>query len=121
MYLITWDYMGILPQELLRGVLPHSRTLQLRRPGGFKTSSFSPFRSRGKMSFSIPNPTIASRQMGVKDPFLATFPIRPFPPRENTYSRAYLSQETSAILSGTPCTEVQFVVLVNIDHVVKEF
>ena len=63
-------------------------------PGGFKTSSSPPFRSRGKMSFSTPNPTFASRQIDVKDPGLATYPYFLFPPRENVYSQACLSQET---------------------------
>ena len=101
--------MGFLPQDLLRGVLPHNRTLQLRRPGGFKTSSSSPFRSRGKRSFSTPNPTFASRQIDVKDPGLATFPYFLFPPRENsTETEKLKSKKQENFLSGTPSTKHRF-------------
>ena len=78
-------------------------------PGGFKTSSSPPFRSRGKMSFSTPNPTFASRQIDVKDPGLATYPYFLFPPRENsTETEKLKSKKQEKFLSGTPSTKHRF-------------
>ena len=43
-----------------------------------------PFPIKRKDVLFLPNPTIASRQIDVKDPGLATFPYFLFPPRENS-------------------------------------
>ena len=60
----------------------------------FQEKFFSPFPIKRKDVLFLPNPTIASRQMGVKDPFLATFPISLVHQERTSTVKPCLSQET---------------------------
>ena len=53
-----------------------------------------PFPIKRKDVLFLPKPSIASRQMGVKDPFLATFPISLVHQERTSTVKPCLNQET---------------------------
>ena len=117
-------------QVQLNGVFQHKQCFHIAAHCNHKEDRVSrkvlfPFPIKRKDVLFLPNPTIASRQIDVKDPCLATYPFS-FVHQERIFTVKQSSgpawvKKHDAVLCGTHCTEIKFVVLLNIDNIVKTF
>ena len=87
----------------------------------FQEKFFSPFRSRGKMSYSFQSHPLPHAKWALKTLFSQPFPFPLSTKRERLQSNHAWIKKQSTILCGTPCTEIKFVLLLNIDSIVKTF
>ena len=121
MYFITGNYMGFLPPGSTTWrptSQPH--IANVKKTWWFKTSSFSPFWSRGKMSYSFQIQPLPPAKWALKtlvsQPFL--FPLS----TKKEYLQASLpeSRNTTQFCVEHPVQELSLILL-NVDSIVKTY